>query len=333
MHIGHRKLETSSISLIRYHLDHFDEREIDNPDDCVPLSEDQITWVNVTGMHDLELIGKMGELFRIHPLIQEDIVNTEQRAKAESYDDFVFFVMKMLRVAPEGQLQSEQVSMLLGRGFVITFQESPGDVFEPVRNRIRSGKGKIRRQKADYLAYALLDALVDQYFLVMEHLGEEIELLEARVLEGPDKKVVNQIYDLKRQLLFIRRAAWPLREVVSAFEKNESALLQKSTRVFLRDVYDHVIHIMDSVELSREIVSGLLEVYLSTVSNRTNDVMKVLTIVATIFIPLTFIVGIYGMNFDVMPELHWPWGYPAVLLLMLSVASGMLLYFRRRGWL
>ena len=336
IHIGERKIDVPKISLIQYEGDYFDEGEWAGLEPCAEKARSfgGISWINIDGIHDIELIQKAGDLFGAHALTLEDILNTEQRPKTEVYDNYLFFSLKMLALSRESHdLETEQVSMLLGERLVITFQERPGDVFEQVRERLRQGKGRIRRLKADYLAYALLDALVDSYFGILERLGEEMEDLEELVLKYPSKPSVSRIHKLKAQILVLRRAAWPLRELVSGFEKTESPLLEPSTRVFLRDVYDHIIQIIDSVEISRETISGLMDLYLSSLGNRTNEVMKVLTIVATIFIPLTFIAGVYGMNFHFMPELAWKWGYPAVLLAMLLAALVMLWYFRRKKWL
>lgn len=335
VHIGDQKTDRTLISLFRYNEEGFAEMAVESLEQCLAEMEGHrgISWINVAGIHDVPFIEKAGELFDIHSLILEDIVNTEQRPKMEEHENFLFFSLKMLSLSGNNEIMSEQVSMLLGQSLVITFQESPGDVFEQVRERIRQGKGRIRKQKADYLAYALLDALVDNYFVILERLGDEMEDLEEHLLKNPGRDMVSRIHFLKRRMLMVRRAVWPLRELVNSFEKSESPLLEKSVRVYLRDVYDHTIQIIDSVEVSREIISGLLDIYLSSLSNRTNEVMKVLTIVATIFIPLTFIAGVYGMNFHYMPELGWKLGYPAVMLFMLLAALGMLWYFGRRKWL
>lgn len=336
VHIGDQKIDKPSISLIRYSENFFSENAFESLDQCVETvkAHSGVSWVNIDGVHDVALIEKAGELFGIHPLVLEDIVNTEQRPKMEEHDHFLFFSLKMLFLSgKEKSLAVEQISMLLGEGVVITFQEGPGDVFEPLRERIRHGKGRIRKLKADYLAYALMDAIVDNYFAIIEKVGEELEELEELVLKGSGTKTVSRIQAIKRQMLLIRRAAWPMRELINNFEKSESKYLAKSTRLFLRDVYDHTIQIIDSVEVSRELISGLMDIHLSSISNKTNEVMKVLTIMATIFIPLTFIAGVYGMNFEYMPELTWKWAYPGILIFMFLAAMGMLWFFRRKKWL
>mgnify|MGYP000848518942 CR=1 FL=1 len=336
VHIGEQKIDVPKITLIQYDEQDFLETEDLSLEQCAGKAGGfgGISWINIDGIHDIALMEKAGELFGVHSLTLEDILNTEQRPKAEAYEHYLFFSLKMLSLNGNGSnLLSEQVSLFLGERLVITFQERPGDVFDPLRERIRQGKGRLRKSKADYLAYSLLDALVDSYFGILERLGEEMEDLEELVLRYPAKQTVTRIHNLKRRILVLRRAVWPLRELVSSFEKSESPLLEHSTRLFLRDVYDHTVQIIDGVEVSREIISGLMDLYLSSLSNRTNEVMKVLTIVATIFIPLTFIAGVYGMNFKYMPELAWKCGYPAIWLVMVAAALGMLWYFRRKKWL
>jgi len=264
----------------------------------------------------------------------EDVLDTTQRPKSEDFDDHVFLVLKMLKLnGGDLSLDAEQVSMVLGSNFVLTFQERPGDVFESVRERLRSNKGRIRKMGADYLAYSLMDAIVDNYFLILEKLGDKIEILEEEVVGNPDPGVRREIYALKRELIFLRRSVWPLREVISALERGESSLFTPATLLYMRDVYDHTIQVVDTLESYRDTVSGLVDLYMSSISNRMNDIMKVLTIIATIFIPLTFIAGIYGMNFEFMPELKWRFGYPAAWALMLSMAAVMFSFFRNKRWL
>jgi magnesium transporter len=233
----------------------------------------------------------------------------------------------------DGEIRSEQLSLIVSRGFVISFQETEGDVFDGVRDRIRKSKGKIRRRGAVYLAYSLIDAVVDNYFLILEEVGEELEVLEERLLSGPTPDASSQIHQMKREMIFLRKSVWPLREVISRLSRGESEIFEEPTEVYLRDVYDHTVQTIEAIETFREVLSGMLEIYLSSISNRMNEVMKVLTIIATIFIPLTFVAGIYGMNFEYMPELRWRWGYPAILLFMLLSGAVMLLYFRRKRWI
>jgi magnesium transporter len=288
----------------------------------------------VDGIHEVEIIEKIGKNYGIHPLLLEDILNTEQRPKLDDFDDYMFLVLKMLSFDEErGEITTEQVSLILGQNYVISFQEREGDVFNPVRDRIRNAKGRIRRMGADYLAYALLDSIVDSYFLILERIGDRIEGLEEDLISNPDEKTLQTIHHLKREMIFLRRSIWPLREVISGISRKESNLIKESTEIFLRDVYDHTIQVIDTIESFRDTVSGMLDIYLSSLSNRMNEVMKVLTIFASIFIPLTFVAGIYGMNFSNMPELGWKWGYFCALAIMAGIGISMLFYFKRKHWL
>jgi magnesium transporter len=290
-----------------------------------------VVWIDVVGLHDLDALRRLGERFGLHPLALEDVLNTGHRPKTEDYGDHRFVVAKAVELGDT--LAAEQVSLFFGRGFVLTFQETPCRAFEAVRERIRSGRQRIRASGADYLAYALLDAVIDELFPVLERFGERLEELEEEVVEDPDREVLGRIYRVRRDLLLLRRVAWPQRELIQALERDESGLVTAETKVFLRDAYDHTIHALDFVETYRELAAGMLDAYLSGLSNRMNEVMKVLTIIATIFIPLTFVAGIYGMNFEWMPELGWRLGYPAVMAVMAVVAALMLVYFKRKDWL
>ena len=335
VHTGEDRVEATRISLIDYAVDHFEEREVSAVEECFPDRErSTVSWINVNGIHQVDVIRKMEDKFGLHPLVLEDIVDTGQRSKMEDFEDYLFVILKMLTYDDaKNELVIEQVSLILGPGLVISFQESEGDVFEPVRERIRKGKGRIRKKGPDYLAYALIDAVVDHYFVVLEKIGEEVEALEEELLADPGPDTMQMIHQLKREIIFLRKSVWPLRETVAALERGESDLIDEKTRVFLRDVYDHTIQVIESIEALRDMVSGMLEVYLSTVSNKMNEVMKVLTIMASIFIPLTFIAGIYGMNFKFMPELEWHWGYPLIWLVMIALGVCMLVYFRKKKWL
>jgi magnesium transporter len=296
-----------------------------------------VVWVNVTGLADVEVIREMGRLFDLHHLALEDVVNVHQRPKVEQYSDHWFIVTRM--PTPAATVETEQVSIFLGNGFVLTFQERPGDCFEPIRQRIRTGGSRVRRHGADYLAYLLLDAVVDGYFPLLEAFGERLEQLEEAVVEGQARHPVAGIYAMKREMLSLRRGIWPQRDALHTLQRDPGDLLQPETRVHLRDCYDHTFQIIDLLETYREIASNLMDVHMSVVGNRMNETMKVLTIFASIFIPLTFIAGVYGMNFDPaaspwnMPELEWRYGYPATLLLMAAVVIVLLAFFRRRGWL
>jgi magnesium transporter len=305
------------------------------PEEALPsLKSATTSWINVDGVHDVEQIQQIGAGFGLHSLVIEDIVHTGQRPKVEDYESHLFVVLRMLRWSEETeQIDDEQVSLVLGPTWVLSFQEREGDVFDPVRERLVSNRGHIRKRRADYLAYALIDAVVDHYFSILETLGERIESLGEEMTENPKREDLQAIRHLKRELLFMRKSVWPLREVLGSIQRDESELVEGSTRPYLRDVYDHTIQIIDTVETFRDMVSGLMDVYLSSISNRMNEVMKVLTIIATIFIPLSFVAGLYGMNFAFMPELQWRFGYFAILGVMFMIGVGMLFYFRRRKWL
>lgn len=311
------------------------ERELPNLAAAMPLAPaPAVTWINVDGLSRLDVIEMLGEYFGVHPLVQEDLLDTEQRPKLEDHDAYLFLVAKMFDDGDgRGDLRVEQVSFLVGPNFVISFSEDEGDVFDPVRDRIRNGKGRICRRCSDYLVYGLLDAVVDSYFGVVERLGERLEELEETLVRNPNREALAEIHRLKRNMIFLRRAVWPLREVVGALERGTSPLVHEETRAYFRDVYDHCFQVIDTIETLREMVAGMLDIYLSSVSNRTNEVMKVLTIIATIFIPLTFLAGVYGMNFKFMPELGWRWAYPVLWGVMVTLAGCMLLWFKRRKWL
>jgi len=301
------------------------------------LGSAPVVWVNVDGLGSAETITRIGDVFDLHPLALEDIVHVHQRAKVEQYGKHLFIVTRMVSLAES--LETEQLSLFLGEGFVLTFQEHPGDCLDSVRQRIGKGMGRIRSAPADYLAYAVLDAVIDSYFPLLEAYGERLEVLEEQVIAQPDARIIGRIHKAKRELMVLRRAAWPQREAVNALLREELDLISDTTRIYLRDCYDHVIQIIDMLETDREICSGLLDAYQSSVGNRMNEIMKVLTIIATIFIPLGFLAGLYGMNFNPeksplnMPELAWYWGYPAALTVMALVALSMLVFFWRKGWL
>jgi magnesium transporter len=293
-----------------------------------------VTWINIDGLHQIEILEKIGECYGLHPLVLEDILNTDQRPKMEDYSNYIYIVLKMLDQGNKSnEIATEQISLILGPNFVFSFQEKEGDVFDPIRERIRNGKGRIRKMGADYLAYALLDSIVDNYFIILEKLSEKIEYLEEKLITRPTPETLQTIHHIKREMIFLRKAIWPLREVIGGLERNESSLIKESTKIYLRDIYDHTIQTIDTIETFRDMVSGMLDIYLSSVSNRLNSVMKVLTIIATIFMPLTFLAGIYGMNFKYMPELEWGWGYPVLWLIMIGIGIFMLAYFKKKNWL
>jgi magnesium transporter len=335
VYTGEKKIDKIRIRIIDYDETQLEEKEVEKVEECFPFKDKPtITWINIDGLHDLEVIEKIGKQFGLHPLVLEDIVNTGQRPKLEDFENHVFVVLKMLYYDQEkGELEAEQISLIFGQNFVISFQERVGDIFEPLRERIRKGKGRVRKAGSDYLAYALMDSIVDNYFVILEQLGEKIEDAEQELAVNPTLETLQTIRTFKKEMIFLRKSIWPLREVVNSLERGESSLVDESTLIYLRDVYDHTIQIIDTVESYRDMLSGMLDVYLSSISNKMNEVMKVLTIFAAIFIPLTFIAGIYGMNFGFMPELGWRWGYFAALLVMAIVAVALIVYFKRKRWL
>jgi magnesium transporter len=331
------------ITLIEYDRAHLEERTITNKEELLPhLDNQRITWINIDGLGDIDVLRTLGKQFNLHPLALEDVLATGQRPKMEQYDDYLFIIAQMLYLNPKKLMCGEQVSMFLGKNFLITLQEEGDfDVFEPVRARIRAANGSIRKQGADYLAYALLDSIVDHYYPVLESVGASIDRIEDE-LAAMTKSPVGELHRYKRTLSQIRRFIWPVRDLISSMMHEETGLVTKGTKVYLRDCYDHTVQLMDLVESYRDVLSGLMELYLSGVGIRTNEIMKVLTVISSIFIPLTFIVGIYGMNFAPekdgqkmpwnMPELYHPSGYIAVMLFMLGVASFQIYYFKKKRW-
>ncbi|MFP4384010.1 MAG: magnesium/cobalt transporter CorA [Spirochaetia bacterium] len=293
-----------------------------------------VQWLDIIGVENGPFLEKIGKLFSIHPLVLEDIQNTGQRPKFEDYGDLIYIIFKMLDWDNvENTVISEQVSLILNKTHVLSFQERSGDIFDVIRNRIKTGSGRIRKKKSDYLAYSLLDAVVDHYFLVLEKLEDEFEDIEDELVLNPQREIIGRINNLKRQINVLRRAVWPLREVTGVFMKRESVLVEEETAVFISDLYDHVIQIIDTLDSFREMSSSLIDLYHSHLTTNMNQVMKVLTVIATIFIPLTFITGIYGMNFKYMPELDFPWAYPLILGVMIMVSIGMIIFFKRKKWL
>jgi magnesium transporter len=335
VHVGQREIGKVKISVMDYDEANIKERVLDSPEEAFPFFKSPtVTWINVDGIHNLEIIEKIGKHFGLHPLTLEDIVFTNQRAKFESFDNYIYILLKMVYLdGKKDHMQTEQVSLILGENYVLSFQEREGDVFDPVRERLRTAKGRVRKLGPDYLAYSLLDAVVDNYFVMLEHLGERVEVIEEGLVGNPSPECLKGIQTIKKDMLYLRKSVWPLREVISSFHKDESHLIKDSTVVYIRDLYDHTIQVIDTIETLRDMASGMLDIYLSSISNRMNEVMKVLTIIATIFIPLTFIAGVYGMNFHHMPELNWPFGYVFAWSIMISIALSMLVYFKRKKWL
>lgn len=328
-----KKLSISA-SLLRYDQESFDERDKIDLSEIQSISDSNgVTWLDVNGVSDPKFLEELGKIFNIHSLVLEDISDTSERPKVDDYDSYIYVVLKMVWPDSSDEFRYEQVSFIVTHKLLISFQETDRDVFDPVRERIRSGKGKTRRHGADFLMYSLLDAIVDRYYEVLEHLGERLEDLEDLLIEDPTQGTIQAIHNFKRQVLLIRRFVWPLRDMLAMLSRLESPIIDDSTRLYIRDVYDHSVELIDIIENSREVVSGLIDIYLSSQSNRLNEVMKILTIIATIFMPLSWITGIFGMNFILMPGLSTPWGFWACVLVMLVIASCMLYYFKRRKWI
>jgi magnesium transporter len=329
------KVDTKvSITIIEYDEGHYQESEKATFDECLLLQDKPgVTWIKVEGVHAVENLQKLGECYHLHPLVLEDILNTDQRPKIEDFDDYIYIVLRLINYNQDREVTSEQISLILGRNFVISLQESDGAVFAPILERLRTSKGRIRKSGADYLVYTLMDLIVDNYFVVLEKFGEALEYLEEEVVTKPSTQTLQDIHRFKYDMIMLRKSVWPLREVIGRLERRESDLIQEATGIYFKDVYDHTIVAIDNIETYRDILSGMLDIYLSSISNRLNEIMKVLTIIATIFMPLTFLAGVYGMNFKHMPELEWTWGYPASLGLMLVISLSMLIYFRKKKWL
>lgn len=333
---GTQKMETVEITLIQYSTESFSEKKFQDPDDLLSAIStfEGVSWVNVDGLHDADLVEKLNTHLDIHRLSMEDILSVGQRTKLEEYANYVHVVLRMFDADTKDEtIDGEQLSFLLKGNVLLSFQERKGDVFDIIRTRIREDKGIIRKKNADYLLYALLDTVVDHYFMTLENFSEKIEELEFELLENPNKDTLNAIYQLRRESLSLRRCVYPLREMINRFEKLEEPLINKETKLYIRDLYDHTIQIIETVEVFREMIIGLLELYMNSVSNKLNEIMKVLTIMSSIFIPLTFVVGVYGMNFDNMPILHYKYGYYAVWLIMALLVVFMVIYFKRKKWL
>jgi magnesium transporter len=327
--------EPVKITVIDYNETDFEQKEVNSVEECFAFRDKPtVTWINVDGIHQPEVIEKLADCFGLHPLILEDICDVEQRPKFEDLGNYIYIVIKMLSYDEENsEVRIEQMSLILGNNFAISFQETVGDVFGPIREHIRNSKGRHRKMGADYLAYSLIDATVDNYFNILDEFGARIEFLEEEIISRPDQQVLREIYQLKREIIFLRKSIWPLRELIRFLERSESSLIKDTTRIYLRDIYDHVIQVSDSMEVFREMLTGMIEMYLSSLSNRLNEVMKVLTVIATIFMPLTFITGIFGMNFKYMPGLERFWGFPASLLIMIITALFMIRHFQKRQWM
>jgi magnesium transporter len=334
VYTGDREKESVKITIIDYDESNFQEQDVNCSEECFPFRDKTtVSWININSIHQADIIESIGKYFRIHPLVLEDLMSTGQRPKVENYDDYVFVVLRMLSYNERKDgIDNEQISLIIGHNFVISFQEIEGDVFNPIRTRIREAKGYIRKMKADYLAYALIDAIVDNYFIITEKLEEKTEQIEESLLTGSTPSELQEINSLKREMVFVRRILWSSREAFNILGRRESSLFSDNTLLYIRDVYDHTVQLIDTIDSLREIVSDMINVHLSNVSNRLNEIMKVLTVISTIFMPITFLAGLYGMNFEHMPELKWHLGYPILLLVMFTIGISMLTFFKRRKW-
>jgi magnesium transporter len=335
IHIGEKKVENIVIKLLAFNCEKLIEKELESVEDCLAFKDQpgMNLWINVDGLDQVEVIEKLGSYFGVHPLTLEDVLNTGQRPKMEDYGSYIYTVLKMILLDDEKEeVVMDQVSIIFGCNYILSFQEREVDVFNPLRERFKNPDSSVRKHGVDYLAYSLIDAVIDNYFLILEHFGEEIEDLEDKLVISPKPETLRTIQKYKRDMIILRKSVWPLRELINGLQRVESDIIKENTRIHLRDIYDHTIQVIDSVEAFRDILSSMVDVYLSSLSNRMNDIMKVLTVIATIFIPLTFVAGVYGMNFDYMPELRWRWGYPAILTFMTLVGISMFTYFKKRKW-
>ena len=335
VHVGEKKVEKVRIKIVVYNSENIVEKELNNIEECL-LFKDQLgtnLWINVDGLDKIEVIEKLGSYFDIHPLTLEDVLNTGQRPKMEDYESYVYTVLKMILLNTEKKdIVIDQVSIIFGYNYILSFMEKGENIFDPLKERLKNPASRLRKNGVDYLAYGLIDSVIDNYFLILEHFGEEIEDLEEELIIHPTPDTLKTIQKYKRDMIILRKSVWPLRELINCMQQIESEIIKDTTRIYLRDVYDHTIRVIESVEDFRDILSSMVDIYLSSVSNKMNDIMKVLTVIATIFIPLTFIAGVYGMNFDNMPELHWSWGYPAVMLFMTLIGITMFIYFKKKRW-
>ncbi|MCF7913190.1 MAG: magnesium/cobalt transporter CorA [Candidatus Cloacimonetes bacterium] len=335
VHIGTKKAEETRISVIDYNLADLKEQKFDSIRQVFPFFHlETASWINIDGLHDLELFSEIVAELNLHPLLMEDILDTGQRPKLEAYDDHLLLILKMITWNDtENRIDFEQVSFILGENYILSFQERQGDVFEHVRQRIRNPHSRIRKMKIDYLLYSLVDAIIDSYFLLISNLGDKIEEMEEALIKNPTDDILSDIHHIKRDVLFLRKSVWHLRSVISNLNSEDFPNITPELQTYLRDLYDNTIQVMDTIETYREIISGMLDIYLSSLSNRMNQVMKVLTIFAAIFIPLTFVAGVYGMNFHYMPELSWKWAYPIWWLIVIIITGGMVYYFKKKKWM
>jgi magnesium Mg(2+) and cobalt Co(2+) transport protein (corA) len=336
VHIGEKKVEKVTIKIVVYNSEKLVEKELNSVEDCLAFKDQPgyNLWINVNGLDNVEVIEKLGSYFEIHPLTLEDVLNTEQRPKMEDYESYIYAILKMILFDTEKKETTiDQISIIFGYNYIISFLEKGVDIFDPLKERLKNPASRLRKNGVDYLAYSLIDSVIDNYFLILERYGEEIEDLEEELLIHPTPETLKAIQKYKREIIILRKSIWPLRELINGMQIIESEIIKDTTQIFLRDIYDHTVRVIESIEDFRDILSSMVDIYLSSVSNRMNEIMKVLTVIATIFIPLTFIVGVYGMNFEYMPpELHWRWGYPVVMLSMVLIGITMYIYFKKKRW-
>lgn len=334
IHVGEQKVDNVRIRLLSYSEDDWTEKELPlSQASLVGLDKSGVHWLRVEGIHDAHTIGQLGRGLGLHPLVLEDILNTGERPKIENYLDYLYLEVKtVVYDSQAGKFNLEQESFVLGNNYLISFSEGSADIYKPVLERIKTKAGMIRSSGADYLQYALLDVIVDNYFVALEGLGEEIDGIQDDLVTNPVPATMQFIHELKTQMLYLHRSVWPMREIIGFLARRETPLVKEATQLYIRDLYDHIIQVMDTTETLRDILTSMMDMYLSSVSNRMNEVMKVLTIIATVFIPLTFIVGVYGMNIQYMPELKWHWFYPALWVIMITLAGAMLVFFKKKKW-
>ncbi len=326
------RINETIVELIEYDGTEYREKELTDINELYAIRENHfVSWLCFYGLKDVDMLKTAAEMFSINTLTVEDILNPDHRPKFEIFDNYLFVIIKMIDISDAGKLKSEQVSFIIGENYVLTFQEDPGDVFDPIRDRLRKNVGRLRHSASDYLGLSLIDIIIDNYFVVLECLAEALEDLELILLKTPEDFNGNDVHELKMQLFYMRKISWPLREISAALLRAESPIIRPESRVYFRDIYDHAVHVLETSETLREVSIGVYDLYISNISLRMNEIMRTLTIIATIFIPLTFIAGVYGMNFENMSELKW--GYPAIWIVMIGVALGMLVFFRRRNWL
>lgn len=335
IYTGERKNEKSKIRIIDYNEEEYSIQEFEKiPEEVRKIEKRTIRWIDIVGFKNVEYIEEIGEHFELHPLVLEDILNPNQRPKFEDYGDYIFIVIKRLKYLKGLEdFETEQISLILGKKYVISFQEHSSNIFEPIIERIKTPKGRVRFMGSDYLIYALVDIIIDNYFVVQEILGEIIEEIEDELVKKAEIEILQSIYHLKKTAIDLRKSIWPMRELIYKLQREQNPLISDDIDIYLRDIYDHIFRISDSLQNYRDVISGMLDMYLSSVSNKMNEIMKVLTIISTIFIPLSFLAGLYGMNFTYMPELSNPISYPMLLVIMFSISIGMLYFFRRRNWI